>query len=346
VSATSDRSTGADGVYERVTPRIWLNSNQTSLISQIDSIILDIDGVVIDVSASFRVAISQTVQLYLKRDIGFTGEAIAVLPSESQLFKLAGGYNNDWDLSCAAIMFYLAKSELLNTEDLNLLRTQGMTLEEFTAAAGRAGGGMHGAMTVLFPLLDKRKREKTEARLDREKIERLFQELYGGVDYCKRLYGHKPKFNKRKGLLNEERIMLDRSFLEPFMPKVGVLTGRTKEEAAIGLERAGLSDLIAPEAVFYDSGHDPDMRKPRPAALHKLAAKPDGAVTLYIGDVMDDLLTVKNANVDPAAPCVFLSAIIVNPLRRDEAALFMKEGADIVSLDVNEAIKAVIARRQ
>ncbi|MFA5866531.1 MAG: HAD family hydrolase [Actinomycetota bacterium] len=346
MSGVSDRPTELTDGYERATPRIWLKSDQTGLISQIDSVILDIDGVVIDVSASFRVAISQTVQLYLTRQVGFSGDAILVLPSETQLFKLAGGYNNDWDLSSAAIMFYLAKAELLDTEDLNLLRTQGMTLEEFTAAAGRAGGGMHGAMTVLFPLLDKRKRERAEARFDRQKIETLFQELYGGVDYCERLYGHKPKFNKRKGLLNEERVLLDKTLLEPFMPKVGILTGRTKEEAEVGLERAGLNGFIASEAVFYDNGSDPDMRKPRPTALHKLAAKLDGAVTLYVGDVMDDLLTVKNANVDPASPCVFLSAIIVNPLRRDEAALFMKEGADIVSLEVNEAIKAVIARRQ
>jgi HAD superfamily phosphatase len=346
VSESPDRQPEVPDGYEQITPRVWLKTDQIGLIPQIDSIILDIDGVVIDVGSSFRIAISQTVQLYLTRQVGFSGEAIAVLPAEAQLFKLAGGYNNDWDLSSAAIMFYLAKAELAKTDDLNILRTQGMTLEEFTAAAGRAGGGMHGAMTVLFPLLDKRKRENAEKRFDREKIEKLFQELYGGVDYCQRLYGHTPKFNKRKGLLNDEKIVLDKTLLESFMPKVGVLTGRTKEEAEIGLERAGLRGFIADKAVFYDSGRNPDLRKPQPAALNKLAAQLKGVVTLYIGDVMDDLLIVKNANVDPAAPCVFLSAIVVNQLRRDEAALFMKEGADIVSLDVNEVIKAVIARRQ
>lgn len=346
MSVGPDRPLETPGGYDRITTRIWIKSEQTSLISQIDSIILDIDGVVIDVSASFRVAISQTVGLYLKRYAGFSGEAIAVLPSETQLFKLAGGFNNDWDLSSAAVLFFLVKAELLGVDDIEVLRSQGMTLEEFTATAGRAGGGMHGAMTVLFPLLDKRKRERAESRFDRKAIERLFQELYGGVDYCEKLYGHKPEFNKRQGLLNEERIILDKALLEPFMPKVGVLTGRTKEEAEIGLERAGLSGMIPAGAVFYDTGSDPDMRKPSPTALHKLAAILDGAVTLYIGDVMDDLLTVKNANVNPAAPCVFLSAIVVNPLHRDETALFMKEGADIVSLEVDEVIKAVIARRQ
>lgn len=345
MSAQTGQPDVVDG-YERISPRVWLRAGQESLIQQADSIILDIDGVVIDVSGSFRVAISQTVQLYLKNLMGFHGEAILVLPSETQLFKLAGGYNNDWELSSAAILFYLAKAEMLGAEDTNVLRSQGMTLEEFTTAAGRAGGSLHGAMTVLFPLLDKRKRERVESRFDREKIESLFQELYGGVDYCKRLYGHTPSFNKRKGLLNEEKIMLETQLLDSFIPKVGVLTGRTKEETKIGLERAGLDKIIPAARVVFDTGSNPELRKPRPDALHKLAAKINGAVTIYVGDTLDDLLTVKNANVDPAAPCVFLSAIIVNPLRRDEAEVFMKEGADIVSLDVNAAIKAVIARRQ
>ncbi len=340
MSEVSDNGAATDG-YERLSRNVWGKIDQISLLNQVDSIILDIDGVVIDVAGSFRVAISQTVQLFLTRFAEFSGGEILVTPSESQLFKLAGGYNNDWDLSSAAIMFYLAKGELLKTAETHVLRRDGMQLEEFTAAAGRAGGGMHGAMTVLFPLLSKEQRERIEKLYDRPKIETLFQEIYGGVDYCERLYGHVPAFNKRKGLLNDERILLDPAVLRSFLPKVGVLTGRTEEEARLGLERAGLLDIIPWESVAYDSGLAPEMRKPRPGALVKLARELGGQVTLYIGDVLDDLLVVKNANLDPAATAVFLSAIIVSPLRRADAALFKREGADIVSLDVNDAIKAV-----
>ncbi len=331
--------------YERINTSVWLRRDQDSMISQIDSIILDIDGVIIDTTASFRVAISQTVQLYVVKFAGFKGDTVVLQPSETQLFKLAGGFNNDWDLASAAIMFYLTKAELAETIDTGRLREIGLTLEDFTTAAGRSGGGMHGAMTVLFQMLTKEQRERVQSRYDRKKIEALFQELYGGIDYCQRLYGFVPTFNKRKGLLNEERILLDKTTLNEFMPKVGVLTGRTKEETAIGLARASLTDVVPEAFIFFDGGRDPKMRKPQPGELNKLAERIGGTVTLYIGDVMDDLLVVKNANVDPAAPCVFLSAIIVNPLRRTETDLFMKEGADIVSLDVNKAIKAVSARR-
>lgn len=53
-------------------------------------IVFDLDGVLVDVSASYRVAIRQTV-----RELG--GSTVA--PEEVQALKNAGGYNNDWDLS-------------------------------------------------------------------------------------------------------------------------------------------------------------------------------------------------------------------------------------------------------
>ena len=332
--------------YEQIGASIWLKDDQKGLIPQIDTVILDIDGVILDVSSSFRVAISQTVQLYLTRERGFGGDSVLILPSESQLFKQAGGFNNDWDLTRAVILFYLTKAELLQTDHTAILRENGQSLVDFTTGVGRAGGGLHGVMAVLFPLLSKEQRQRVEKGCDRVRIEELFQELYGGVDYCKRLYGHKPKFNKRSGLLNEEKVMLDQSILIDFIPKVGILTGRTKKETEVGLEKAGLKGIIPWKHIIFDTGESPEMRKPRPGSLLDLAETLEAKVALYVGDVMDDLLTVKNANLERTATAVFLSAIIVSPLRRDYAELFRKEGADIVSLDVNKALKELIARRR
>lgn len=332
--------------YERVNQKVWLKRDSQPIFTQVDAVILDIDGVVIDVSSSFRVAISQTAQLYLTRQAGLKGDDVLLTPSETQLFKLAGGFNNDWDLTAAAILFYLAKAEILESQNTQVLRRDGQMLRDFAAAAGLAGGGTHGAMAVLFPMLSKKQRENVESLYDRGKIETLFQELYGGVDYCQRLYGHKPVFNQRKGLVNEEKIMLDNEVLSPFLPNAGVLTGRTGEEARLALEMSGLDAIIPRENVVFDAGSDPNLRKPHPDELLRLAGSMGAKVALYVGDVMDDLLVVKNANRDPAAPCVFVSALITASLARDNAALFRREGADIVSLDVNEAIRTVTNRRQ
>lgn len=54
------------------------------------AILFDMDGVLVDVRKSYRVAIQQTAEHFLKEKVGF--EEIAA-------YKLKGGYNNDWFLT-------------------------------------------------------------------------------------------------------------------------------------------------------------------------------------------------------------------------------------------------------
>lgn len=329
--------------YKRVTPLVWVRNEQAAVLEQVDSLILDIDGVIMDVTNSFRLAISQTVQHYFNRVLDFKGDDILLSPSETQAFKLAGGFNNDWDLTSAAVLFYLTKSETLATDHLEVIRGHGQPIEEFTMAIRRAGGGIEGAREVMLTTLTREQRKNVESRWDRPTIEKIFQEMYGGVDFCKKLYGFEPGYNRRKGLLNEERVMINPEILKPFLPKVGILTGRTKNEMKIALERSGLKDMIDPGLIISDGGASPSKRKPHPENLIKLGSKIAGQVTVYIGDVLDDLIIVNNANMNRESTSVFMSCLVVSPLRRGEVEFYMLEGADMISLDVNDAIKSLAA---
>ncbi len=325
--------------YVRLTPQLWVREDQNSLIEQIDSLILDIDGVLIDVTPSFRVAISQTVQHYFCRILDFKGDKILVKPSETQLFKRAGGFNNDWDLTAAAILFYLTKSELLNTQDIDQVQQQGQTIEEHTVAVRRLGGGIDGAREIMLTTLSREQRRNVDKKWDRVVIERTFQELYGGVDYCKKLYGFKPSYNRRQGLLNEERVMIKKEEIKPYLPRVGILTGRTKGETEVALEKTDLKDMVDPENITSDGAIAPEKRKPQPDALIELGRKLAGAVTVYVGDVFDDLMIVRNANLCKESSSVFLSCLVISPLRREEVDFYQKEGADIIAMDVNEVLR-------
>lgn len=330
--------------YVRVEPTVWVKEDELKTLSLVDSLILDIDGVILDVGSSFRVAISQTVQHYFFRLLKFKGDEILLTPSETQLFKLAGGFNNDWDLSAAAILFYLVKAETLSTKDLVVLKEKGQSLEDFTTAVRRAGGGMEGAKEVLFSRLTRDQRLRVEKAWHGKKISQLFQELYGGVDYCERLYGFKPPYNRRKGLINEERVLIKEEALKPFLPKVAILTGRTEMETEVALERASLKGRIPKKQVIFDGGLKEEMKKPRPGALLKLANTLKSKLAVYVGDVLDDLLTVRNANQADLSR-LFLSCVIVSPLRREEVSFYQTEKADIISLDVNRALKVIGGER-
>jgi len=69
---------------------------------QVDAVVLDIDGVLVDVADSYRRAIIESVERVCDKTID--RDAI-------QLFKDAGGFNNDWELTDAAALYVLARRE-------------------------------------------------------------------------------------------------------------------------------------------------------------------------------------------------------------------------------------------
>src|SRR5512136_2211604 len=79
-----------------------------------DILIFDMDGVLIDVSKSYRKTIRRTVQIYMESCLGFKkrGRRGWVTDEEISLFKSAGGFNNDWDLTSGLLLYILSISGL------------------------------------------------------------------------------------------------------------------------------------------------------------------------------------------------------------------------------------------
>jgi len=105
---------------------------------QVDAVVLDIDGVLVDVADSYRRAIIESVERVCDKTID--RDAI-------QLFKDAGGFNNDWELTDAAALYVLARREGL-----------GMDVETFTGRIAEGGGGLDAAKEVVGDLPESRRR--------------------------------------------------------------------------------------------------------------------------------------------------------------------------------------------
>ncbi len=76
-----------------------------------DVLIFDMDGVLIDVSGSYRKTIQRTIQIYLETCLGFARNRGSWITNEEiSLFKSAGGFNNDWDLTSGLLLFLLSTS--------------------------------------------------------------------------------------------------------------------------------------------------------------------------------------------------------------------------------------------
>ena len=74
-----------------------------------DVLIFDMDGVLIDVSKSYRKTIQRTIQIYLETCLGFERSRTGwITDEEISLFKSAGGFNNDWDLTSGLFLYLLS----------------------------------------------------------------------------------------------------------------------------------------------------------------------------------------------------------------------------------------------
>ncbi|MDI6826873.1 MAG: HAD hydrolase-like protein [Armatimonadota bacterium] len=307
-------------------------SSEKSL-SGIDGIIFDVDGVLIDVSNSIQLAHGKVAETYFSL-LGWTDCEGMVTPQDVDAFKLARGFNSDWDLATAWVLLYLLKSIRYSNTRGSELRNKPPKIEEFTSRIARLGGGLDNARKVLQEIALPEEWRVLSSWSDRPLLEKVFQETYSG-DLCPRIYGYKPTIAKGQGLIYKDRRILDKRFVPKHL-KLGIATGRTLGETIVGLEIMGLSDLFSEKAIVTE---DDRLWKPDPAVL-KLAVERTGCqYPLYVGDTPDDLITVNNYRKlgHEIASCGVLTGISGGNLRQ----VFAEHKADMVADNVNAALLAI-----
>jgi len=198
------------------------------------------------------------------------------------LFKDAGGFNNDWELTYAAALYVLARREGLAQD-----------LAAFTDAVHATGGGLSAARTVTSEALTPAQRERVLDRWDRQRLRAVFQQLYLGADLYRELEGAEPEIDA-DGFVHDEPVLVDPATIDALTTRypVGVLTGRPAAEATIALDRVGLS---VPERHRFTMD-DWTAGKPDPGALITLAKRFEADAVAFVGDTLDDVRTVVNAS--------------------------------------------------
>ena len=114
----------------------------------------------VDVADSYRRAIVESIDHVYGDTIEY---------DDIQLFKNAGGFNNDWELTYAAALYVLARREKPR-----------LSIETYTGLIAASGGGPTAAETAIADELDPASREKILAEWDRTRLRDVFQQLYLG----------------------------------------------------------------------------------------------------------------------------------------------------------------------
>ena len=281
---------------------------------EVDAVVLDIDGVLVDVADSYRRAIVESLEHVYGETIPKAGV---------QLFKDAGGFNNDWTLTDAAALFVLSKEEGLS-----------MDLAAFTDEIAKHGGGLSAAETVVPNVLPADDAERVMDRWDPRLLREVFQQLYLGSDLYEELEDDEPTMDTR-GYINDEPVLVDPETLETLQDgwAVGVVTGRPRAEAEIALDRVGL-DLPEEHRFTMD---DWEEGKPHPRALVALAERLDAERAVFVGDTLDDIETALNAReADPERTYYGVGVLTGGLTGESGREAYENHGADLVVDSIND----------
>src|SRR4030042_3430778 len=329
-----------------------------------DLLIFDMDGVLIDVSKSYRKTIQQTIQIYLETFLGFERSSGGwITDEEISLFKSAGGFNNDWDLTSGFLLYLLSVSDITPLskrkrfstvqEIARYLKTKSSMAQRKTPKVNRkhllcflekvtlSGGGLRGIRRLLGSSWEGWVYQTGD--LDQENlVKRIFQEIYLGKKFTSR-YHLSPLFYMGKGLYLQEKTLIPKKILAVLQEKIrmGIASGRPRFEAELTLRRfrllpyfdsVGTLDECEEEenCIFRSTGKKIICSKPHPYSI-LMTVQEIGIPHLecgYVGDVVDDMLAAKAAKKELDIKAIgFLSS----PANRKvmEKAL-IKAGADLI----------------
>ncbi|MEF8771440.1 TIGR01548 family HAD-type hydrolase [Halodesulfurarchaeum sp.] len=292
---------------------------------EVDTVVLDIDGVLVDVSNSYRRAIVDSVQVVYGKTIP---------KARVQLFKDAGGFNNDWLVTDAVALFVLARSASLDSK-----------LEAFTAAIEHAGGGLEGAKSVVRERLDAETAATVLDRWEPDRLRTVFQQLYLGPKAYRDLEGGEPDLYDESGrdtsielppdgYMANEPVLIDHDTIEALDEnfELGVVTGRPRAEAKLAIDRVGLP--VPPERLFA-MGDWPG--KPDPAGLITVTERAGGTAVAFAGDTQDDIRTATNADSNDSERRYEGIGVLTGGLSDEEGrTAFEAVGAELVLESVTE----------
>lgn len=262
-------------------------------------LIFDIDGVLVYVGDSYRKAIVETVQWYFSEGIGLGLKKNLIQEKDIQAFKLAGNFNDDWELTYGITLCFLTKliSELRENQDMELE----LDLREIAKKIEENGGGLGGTEKTLERKFGENL--KTAKKFCFYKlIKEVFQEFYLGRELFKKKYKKTTIFVDSNGFITDEKSLITPETLERIARNyyMGIATGRERFEVEFMLKAHGFAKFFDDELIV--AREDSRIRKPDPYPLleckERICRKYNldkETPTVYIGDIPDDIIAAKNA---------------------------------------------------
>lgn len=236
---------------------VMVRKECAAAFQRVDAVIFDCDGVLIDVRESYTRAILESVAYFTRELFGFDLHETPSLMKILHIFKMSGGFNNEWDIVYSLLLHLfnrLSKKlrgqfvEQLHQIENNppferfqlakkIVKSQvspqeRYDLRDFDSAFELA----RKADSTGIPSIEKELKNHPDSkdvfeaakkflsypgRVGESLLTTVFEEIFCGADLFQEQYGVKPQFYWGSGLINEEKKIISLKLLEELASLMG-----------------------------------------------------------------------------------------------------------------------------
>ncbi len=239
-------------------------------MSIINTVIFDVDGVLWAAQDAYNQC-TLFVARKLAHEHGWPDAGLSL--DDVRAFKRSGGFNSDWDMIWALVVLLQARAAGRIPPETSW----------FDLIAEKGERGIDWARGYAGPDAP-----------DFDALQKYYDAHYWGADMYPHIYDEPPVIDYRPGFAHAEAPFTRPDFFarlrQAGVQKIGIITGRNRNEMRTTCAGLDFDGLLLKEAIFTDE----DGHKPDPTLMERAIAALNADRAIMVGDSLDDLRLVLN----------------------------------------------------
>lgn len=306
---------------------IYTDDSEIQILNKIDAIIFDCDGVLIDITKSYDLTIIKTTR-YVLEHLAKIDSSIDVDFKIIDGFKSTGGFNDEVDLTYAAIISLVAAKKL-EKDPVNFI---------FDVIKNSDSTGIVSVEKYIenqIDISDIKKQLSYPGTHHDNPLYQIFDQIFYGPELYKKLFNKTSNFFE-PGLIEQDDVLLNDILFEKlqkkFDSKIAMVTGRGRESVSYSLKSL-LTKFNLDNSMFLED-EPRELAKPNPKSLLNSIKGMDCTLTLYVGDSMEDFIMAKKTS-DLGHKTIFCGIIGTSKNPQEKLELFERNDAILVLDSIN-----------
>jgi phosphoglycolate phosphatase-like HAD superfamily hydrolase len=258
--------------------------------TKFDSIIFDCDGVLVDITNSYDQTIVKTTK-YVLETLAKINDSIQIDFKIIDGFKSTGGFNDEVDLTYAAILSIVAAKKLKKDQ----------TEFIFLVIKNSDSTGIKSVETFIKNQIDISEIIEQLSYPGSHKdniLYQIFDQLFYGPELYSKLFQNTSKFSE-PGLIENDVVIFNNGLSDKlgnkFHNQISMVTGRGKESVKYSLKH--LLDKFDLKNSMFLEDEPRELAKPNPQSLVNSITGMNSESCLYVGDSMEDFIMAKKATI-------------------------------------------------